>query len=134
MSSRFVLDSSALLVLIQDQPGAQVVEDLIAAEDTEVFLSTINLAEVLYIILRHYGQEAATQVEESIAQTPKVQIMNAFWQRVRSAAVLKAAGGLSFADCFAAGLTGELDATLVTSDPEFGRLESTGRIRVLWLR
>jgi PIN domain nuclease of toxin-antitoxin system len=42
MPRRFVLDSSALLVLIQDQPGAQIVEDLIVAEDTELFLSVVN--------------------------------------------------------------------------------------------
>jgi predicted nucleic acid-binding protein len=55
-------------------------------------------------------------------------------ERVKSAAALRAVGGVSFADCFAAALAEELDAALVTSDPEFERLESEGRIRIVRLR
>ena len=65
--------------------------------------------------------------------TPKIKPMDSPWERVRAAAELKALGGLSYADCFAASLAQELDATLVTGDPEFAGLEKEGLIRVLWL-
>lgn len=38
-----VLDASAVLALLQDEPGAQVVEDALAGS----VLSTVNLAEVV---------------------------------------------------------------------------------------
>jgi PIN domain nuclease of toxin-antitoxin system len=46
MTRRYVLDSYALLALLQDEVGAQEVEDLIVSNDTEVAVSVINLGEV----------------------------------------------------------------------------------------
>lgn len=133
LSRRFVLDSFALLALVQDEPGAQMVEDLIIAEDTEIFIGSVNLGEVLYVVQRHFGEQAAVHVEKRIFDTPKVKVVEASWARVKSAASLKAGGGVSYADCFGAALAEEMDAVLVTSDPEFRRLESEGKTRVAWL-
>ncbi len=133
LTRRFVLDSYALLIYLQDKPGAQVVEDAILDDGAELFMISINLGEVLYLVERASGQEAARAVEDAVLDTPKVTVMDASWARVRSAASLKAAGGLSFADCFAAGLAAEFDATLITCDPEFRGLEAAGRLRVQWI-
>lgn len=133
MARRHVLDSSALLALLQDEPGAQMVEDLLVAEDSEVSMSAINLAEVLYILHRRFGEQAACLVETKVFDTLKVRVVDATWDRVRCAARIKVDGGISFADCFAAALAEEMDATLVTGDPEFRPLEQSGRITVLWL-
>lgn len=134
MARRCVLDSSALLVLIQEEPGAQLVEDLIVNDDTEVFISSINLGEVLYIMQRFFGEQAARQVEEAIFGSPKIKIADASWDRVKAAARIKAVGGLSFADCFGAALADEMDASLVTSDPEFRRWQGAREeARVIWL-
>jgi len=136
LARRYVLDSSALLALLQDEPGAQMVEDLIVDPDgdTEVFISSINLGEVLYVMQRHFGEEATGRVEDAILSSPKIQIADASWDRVRSAARIKAIGGLSYAGCLGAALADEMDAYLVTSDPEFGRWQSArGPSRVVWL-
>jgi len=130
---RYILDSCALLAFLQDEPGAQMVEDLLVAEDTEVSMSAINLGEVLYIVHRSFGEQAATLVETKVLDTPKVKVMEASWVRVRAAAKVKAGGGISFADCFGAALAEEMDATLVTSDADFRRLEADGRISIVWL-
>jgi predicted nucleic acid-binding protein len=110
-----------------------MVEDLLVAEDTEVSMSAINLGEVLYIVHRSFGEQAATLVETKVLDTPKVKVMEASWVRVRAAAKVKAGGGISFADCFGAALAEEMDATLVTSDADFRRLEADGRISIVWL-
>lgn len=133
MSRRYVLDSCALLTFLQDEPGAQMVEDLLLAEDTEVFVSSINLGEVLYIVHRSFGEQAAALVETKVLDTPKVKVVEASWARVRAAARIKAGGGISFADCFGAALAEEMNATLVTSDADFRRLEAGGRISIAWL-
>jgi predicted nucleic acid-binding protein len=110
-----------------------MVEDLLVAEDTEVFVSAINLGEVLYVVQRSFGEQAATLVETKILDTPKVKVVEASWPRVKSAARIKAGGDISYADCFGAALTEEMGATLVTSDPDFRRLEADGRISIAWL-
>ncbi|HHW25874.1 MAG TPA: type II toxin-antitoxin system VapC family toxin [Firmicutes bacterium] len=133
MTRRYVLDSYALLALLQDEPGAQEVEDLITSADTEISVSVINLGEVFYILARKVGREAAHAFENRVMETPKLTIADASWQRVKNAAALKSVGGLSFADCFGAALSLELDATLVTGDPEFKRLEETVGLKVMWL-
>ncbi len=133
MVRRYVLDSYALLALLQDEEGAQEVEDLITGEDTQVTMSVLNLGEVFYIVARKGGEEAAREFERKVMETPKISVADASWERVRAAAALKAAGGLSFADCFGASLSLELNATLVTGDSEFARLEKTAGLRVMWL-
>jgi len=110
-----------------------MVEDLLVAEDTEIFVSAINLGEVLYIVHRSFGEQAATLVETKIFDTPKVKVVEASLARVRSASRIKAGGGISYADCFGAALAQEMDATLVTGDPGFRRLEVDGRISIAWL-
>jgi predicted nucleic acid-binding protein len=133
MTRRYVLDSYALLALLQDEPGAQEVEDLIVSDDTEVAVSVINLGEVFYILARKVGTEAAHAFERRVKDTPKIVVADASCQRVLNAATLKSGGGLSFADCFGASLSLELDATLVTGDSEFEKLEETAGLKVMWL-
>jgi predicted nucleic acid-binding protein len=51
---------------------------------------------------------------------------------VRRAASLKAAGGMSYADCFAAAAAAMLGCPVLTGDPEFAAAEEAG-IVVEWL-
>ncbi len=127
------MDSYALLAFLQDEPGSQDVEDPIVADDTEVFVSVINLGEVFYILLRKFGEPAAWEFEAKILDTTKIKVMEAPWERVKAAAKIKAMGGLSFADCFGASLAKDLGAMLVTGDPELASLEKKGDLKVLWL-
>jgi PIN domain nuclease of toxin-antitoxin system len=41
-AKRYVLDSFALLAYLQDEPGAQIVQDVLADESAKVFLCTVN--------------------------------------------------------------------------------------------
>jgi ribonuclease VapC len=134
MPRRFVLDSSAVLAYLQDEPGAQDVENLILSEDAALHLSVISLGEVLYVVRRVHGDAVARQVEAAIFDSPKIRIEEATWERVRAAAMLKAASGLGYADGFGASLAQELDAALLTADADFARLEATGEVQVAWLR
>ncbi|MDP2857686.1 MAG: type II toxin-antitoxin system VapC family toxin [Bacillota bacterium] len=133
MGERYVLDSHAMMALLENEKGSQLVADLITSDDTEIHMSVVNLGEVYYIVMREYGEESAVELEEKVLQTGKIKIADAPWERVKAAARLKTMGGLSFADCFGAALARELEATLVTGDPEFEKLERTARFRVLWL-
>ena len=61
-----------------------------------------------------------------------VRFVEADWRRARLAAGFKAGHAMSLGDCFAAGLSQEYDAALVTGDAEFKQVE--GEIEIRWLK
>ncbi len=133
MSRVVVLDSFALLAFWHDEPGADEVERYLRlAEEGGISLvmSLINLGEVLYLVERRYGGEQARQTLAFIQESP-IQVYDASWERVLAAGHIKARHPVSYADSFAAALADELNATLLTGDPEFRSLEAI--ISVEWL-
>lgn len=133
MTSHIVLDSYALLALLNDEPGAARVEDLLRlaeAGEVELSLSVINLGELAYIVERRWGPEKLRAVLAYVEET-KIELVAADQPRVLAAAHIKAQNPLSYADAFAAALTQELDAALLTGDPEFEAISS--QITIEWL-
>jgi ribonuclease VapC len=60
LTNHIVLDSYTLLALLNDEPGAARVEDLLRqaeAGEVELSLSVINLGELAYIVERRWGPE-----------------------------------------------------------------------------
>jgi ribonuclease VapC len=132
-SSRFVLDSFALLAFLQGEAGMARIKALfIAAERDEcrVYLSWINLGEVLYITERGKGLRRAQEVLARV-QTLPVQLLEATSQAVLDAAHIKAAHRLSYADAFAVTAALHKNAIILTGDPEFESVEEL--VRVEWL-
>ena len=126
MIEKFVLDSFAVLSLLEEEAGADVVAEILSSQDNETHMSSINVGEVYYVLMRRRGKDAADLVEGAIYDNPRLQVAEAGRTRIRAAAEIKSGGRLSLADSFAAALAMELDATLITGDPEFTRLESQG--------
>ncbi len=127
MRNSYIFDSYALFVLFEEEPGADFVAELIGDADNSIFLSMINLGEIYYLVLRRSGANQAEQILESIALEKSITIVEASWERVKAAAKVKASGGLSYADSFAVALAKELNAPLLTGDPEIiGKAEDNG--------
>lgn len=129
----YVLDSFALLAYFQADPGGEKVRNLLKEASTEkatAFLSDINLGEVLYITERRLGQDMADNTLEDIFRLP-VQLADASTERVVGAAHVKAGYAISYADAFVVALAQELEATIITADPEFQKVESL--VSILWL-
>ena len=133
MSDVFVLDSFALLALLGREPGSSEVTQLLrqAEEDKARLLMTwVNAGEVAYIVERRWGMERlheALAVIESIA----LEIVPVGRQLALMAAHIKAEYPIAYADAFAAALTQQATATLVTGDPEFEQLADV--LVVHWL-
>lgn len=130
---KFVLDSFALLAFLENELGSQRVQDLfgLAKNGTiSLSLSIINLGEVLYITERERGLPVAQKVLALIEELP-IEIVEASRDMVFSAAHMKANYAISYADSFAAALTIQQKATLVTGDPEFKTIEKECQIE--WL-
>ncbi len=130
----FVLDSFALLAYLQDEGAAARIEKLLdnaGKEKCRLFLSMINLGELLYITERRGGVVKAQDALALIRQLP-IEIVPVDEQVIFAAAHIKANHAISYADCFAVAAAVQENATIVTGDPEFQSVE--GIVKVEWLR
>jgi predicted nucleic acid-binding protein len=133
MVRKIVFDAYAIMTLLEDEAGAAIIHDLLVDENTEILISAINLGEVYYILLRRNGKSAAEEVIENILLEETIKIEEAQWERVKSAAEIKAGGGLSYADAFALSLAKEFQAKLVTGDPEIQAIAAKAAVEIIWL-
>lgn len=133
-----VLDAHALMVLFNDEPGAEEVEKiLLKAEkgNPRLLMSVVNWGEIYYSIMRGVSQEIADSKAHEIAgmRIELVPVDTRDLELIRQAAAFKATKKMSYADCFAAALAKIKNAELVTGDPEFKAVEHELR-KVRWLK
>ena len=124
-----------MVAWLQRENGHLRVRELIEkAQEQEVKLamSVINFGEVIYRFAKIKGIEAAKRAERGLRLFPIDIIAPIQEELVMHAAYLKAQYPISYADAFAAALTEQEKAILVTGDPDFKRLEKT--IKIQWLR
>ena len=125
-----VLDSWALLAYLKNEPAAGLVEEAWLSEGASI--SAVNLGEVLYMRIRERGEEAATADIEMVRR--RSQVIGPDWSLIRSAARIKAGGGLSYADAFCVATAQLLSAPLWTGDPEIVEVADRVRCEVVDLR
>ncbi|HEY9900571.1 MAG TPA: type II toxin-antitoxin system VapC family toxin [Pantanalinema sp.] len=122
MSPRFVLDTSAILALFHDEPGADRVEGIIrdaARQACHVAIAGVSLLEVYYRVYRLKGEEAALEHYLWLRQLP-LEVRSDLSERwLLESGRMKARHPMSLADAQIAALAVLLDATLVHKDPEF---------------
>lgn len=119
-SKRYLLDTSALLTLIEDEAGAARVEQVIASG--AALLPWPVLMEVYYITRQEHGQAEADN-RYALASKLTLQVL---WDMDESllltAGRLKAEYRISFADALIAAFAVRKDAILVHKDPEYDAL------------
>ncbi len=123
-SETFVLDTSALFCLKEDEPGAAEVEKILrdGGAKGRVLVSFISLMEFFYILQQEQGERAAQKGYLEMKQLP-VNVIESDEQLGLSAAGIKASHKLSVADAWVAATAQRLQATLVHKDPEFESLK-----------
>lgn len=129
----YILDSFAVLAYLQAEPAGDKVKELLKQAQTgnvQVFMSTINLGEIIYIVERKLGADIAADTLQDILNLP-IQLVDTNMERILAAAQIKAHHAVSYADAFAVSLAQELQGMLVTGDPEFKKVESL--VDILWL-
>ena len=130
-----VLDSSALIAMIVDEPGGSVVRDLLQEPDSVAVVHPVNLCEVYYDMLKRGGPsqaESALQELDALGLRRARRISLDFIRRV---AALKSARKVSLADCFCIVLTVDVNGVLVTCDRhELERVAADGVCDVQFIR
>lgn len=130
----YVFDASALFAFLQKRPGAPKVNRILKGAmrgEVQILMSAVNYGEVYGRILRDHGLDQALNTMRAVGPLP-IEILDATSQRAFHAAEVKARYKLYYVDSFAAALTIERKATLVTSDSDFRRLGHT--FQVAWLK
>jgi PIN domain nuclease of toxin-antitoxin system len=130
-----VLDASALLAFLHNEPGADVVEGLLLDPDTICHAHAVNLCEVFYKVYRAGGEADARSAITRLVDAgvhPREEMDTAFWHEVGR---LKAARNLPLADCFCIVLAQRQKAEAVTADhPDFDPIVPLGLCVVRFIR
>ena len=133
--SAYVLDSFALLAYLEGEAGMSRIQTLLkGVEEGEhtLYVSLINLGEVLYITERENGLVQAQQALAALDQLP-LQFVPVSRATVLVAAHIKAHYAVAYADAFAVATAQDYNGVLVTGDPEIQTVADAGIITVEWL-
>lgn len=124
------LDASAVIALIWDEPGGDVVE----AQIEGAAISAVNLAEVADYLVRKGGSR--DRIERAIRRLP-MEVMEADFDLALDASMLlplTRQSGLSLGDRFCLALAKRLDRTALTSDRAWSRIADAIGVRIELIR
>ena len=129
------LDAYAVIAYLRQEPGAEVLKEIIERSNSFLAMHVCNLGEVYYDFFRDDGLTAAQTAWANALVLPlalRRDTDDVFIQRV---GVIKVAERVSFADAFALALAERLLVPLISTDHhEFDAVERKGHLRFLWLR
>lgn len=130
-----VLDACAVIAYLNDEEGAQKIDDLLA-ESRPLQIAGVNALEVAYDAVKTTGEASAASEVIHLIESMPCRIEWTLSQAVLVlAAQFKAENRISLADSVALGLTKSLNAELVTSDHhEFDILDKRGDAAFFWIR
>ncbi|MDI6744209.1 MAG: type II toxin-antitoxin system VapC family toxin [Thermodesulfovibrionales bacterium] len=128
-----IFDSYALLKLFQKEKGyekiSRLLEDIKKAGSVK-YINAINLGEIIYTAKREFGDQKKLEVLANIERLNFI-ILPVPNSLIFKAAEYKAQYSISYADWFILASAVELEALIVTGDPEFKRVAHLADI--LWV-
>ena len=119
----FALDTSALLALWNDEPGADEVEKILKSKDNGVIISFMSYMECYYRMWRNCGREKGREIYAHLFTLP-VERIDLSEEILQTAVEIKATCALSVADSWIIATARVKDAILVHKDPEFLQVKS----------
>ena len=125
----FLLDTSALLTLRDDQPGADVVASLLQIArrtGSPCLVCFISLMELYYRVCQDEGRVRGRLAYEQCLSMP-IAVVHEEATLLEKAAEIKATSRLSVADAWVAASAALSNAMLVHKDPEFESLAISQR-------
>jgi predicted nucleic acid-binding protein len=114
---KYVLDTSALFTLIEEEDGAERVEEIIQTGDA--FLPSMALLEVHYVTRQERGQGEADRRYALLKHLPCAILWQIDEPTLLTASRFKAGHRLSLADALIAAVALRQEAVLLHKDPEY---------------
>ena len=128
-----VFDSHALLKLFQKEAGyekvVRVLEESIRRKRTK-YINAMNLGEIIYATKREFGDQKKLEVLANIERL-NLTVLPVPNSLIFQAAEYKAEYSISYADCFVLASALDHEATIVTGDPEFKKVEHL--VDIIWV-
>jgi predicted nucleic acid-binding protein len=129
----YVLDASAILVLLDNRPSARRIQQLLEEAtglNTTLLASVVNWGEVFYLSWQRHGEQSGRDTLADLSRLP-IRVVPVDLPQAVKAGEIKALHGIPYVDSMAASLAALNEATLVTADHDFEKL---GRhFPILWL-
>jgi predicted nucleic acid-binding protein len=128
-----VFDSHALLKLFQKEPGYEKVVrvlDEARKRNRTKYINAINLGEIIYATKREFGDQKKLEVLANIERL-NFTVLPVPNSLIFLAAEHKAQYSISYAHCFVLASALEHEATIVTGDPEFKKVERL--VEIIWV-
>jgi predicted nucleic acid-binding protein len=131
-----VLDFWPILEWFYQKPPVQeAFEDLLisaARGQVRLCMSRLNQGEVYYSVVKEYSETDGQLLMAQLRILP-IEVVSVSDSHVDAVARLKSIYKMSYADGFAAALGIELNAPVVTGDPDFRTLAAANVLSVRWL-
>ena len=122
-----VLDTYALIKWLTGEAHHEVVEKHLKKDD--IYMSSINFGETYYRLAKSGLKSEAENLWINKDLFP-IKYVHPNWHRIRRAAEIKASYAVSYADAFCISLALELNAKVITGDPEFKKIDD---IELIWV-
>lgn len=125
----YVLDTSAILALWNDEEGADVVEQILRLE-TKIYVSFMSAMEGRYRLWKNAGKKESDEFSEYLNLLPveRINITDLIFEK---AVEIKAKNNLSLADSWIAATAIATNSTLVHKDPEFEGIKDIVKFKML---
>lgn len=130
---KYVLDASSLLRFLDDEAGAQRIEELLNKARTggsELLISAVNWGEVVYTLARTQGPGRSREMINNLRSLP-LTIVSATDSRAEEAAWFKEEFKIPYADSFAGSLARYENVPLVTADYDFKNVATVIKVEFL---
>lgn len=124
-NQRYVLDTSALMALAEDEAGADIVFEVLQKakhNDVEAYVSFMTVTEACYKIQQHRDESAGYKMFNYLRHLP-IKRIDVDDMLILSAASLKAVYALSMADAWILATAKNLNGYLIHKDPEFAQVK-----------
>ncbi len=143
-----VIDACAMIAYLEDENGADMVENVLTNPTNICVSHVVNLGELYTYYMKYFTQadaeEAIRLLTKDAGVLPRDDIDTAFWVEVArlrgqitSTVRNPATGGcysIALADCFAIELARKVTGTVVTCDSEFVYVRDSGICLVQFFR
>ena len=137
MSDVYILDACALIALLKDEKGADIVSDIYEKADRGeviLYMNRVNLFEVYYGFYKEKGKDYAEKIMNGVTQSV-VSVCEFNKAVFKEAGRLKANYKISLADSIALAQAAVSNGALVTADHhEFDAVEKQENIEFEWIR
>lgn len=138
MKEIFVLDACALIAFLNDEDGADKVEDILRRAkggDCSIYMNKLNVLEIYYGVFREDGKEKAEEIFTKILALPLIVVDELKDNVFREAGRLKAIYKISLADSIALAEAKTRGAQILTADHhEFDPIDKEGEAIFHWIR